>query len=235
MSIIMKMDKFHRFFNYFLSEVRLYIYWGDDMEKLKEFGMLYWRQIIIGLVLALVAGCFYYSKRGHYWDSQKSLGSTQQMASSVSQNHSESQARRQICIDVKGAVNRPGIYHLQRGSRVEEAIVAAGGSKSDADLNQVNLAKELMDQQIVKVPKLGEQLIPGPTSGLASEESKDKVNLNTATKDDLTKIDGVGDKKAEKIIEYRSQHGGFKSPEDLKNINGFGEKTVAKLKDQLSV
>lgn len=70
---------------------------------------------------------------------------------------------------------------------------------------------------------------------MASEESKDKVNLNTATKDDLTKIDGVGDKKAEKIIEYRSQHGGFKSPEDLKNINGFGEKTVAKLKDQLSV
>ena len=132
-------------------------------------------------------------------------------------------------------MNRPGVYHLMRGSRVEEAIVAAGGSNNYADLNQVNLAKELADQQVVKIPKVGEQLLQGTSNDMPLQNSKDKIDLNNATKDDLTKIDGIGDKKADKIIEYRSQHGGFKSADDLKNINGFGDKTVAKLKDQISV
>ena len=87
-----------------------------------------------------------------------------------------------------------------RGSRVEEAIVAAGGSNNDADLNQVNLAKELADQQVVKIPKVGEQLLQGTPNDTSLQNSKDKINLNNATKDDLTKIDGIGDKKADKII-----------------------------------
>lgn len=149
-------------------------------------------------------------------------------------------AGSKVCVDIKGAVKRPGVYHLRKGSRVEEALAAAGGSTDEADLKQVNLAKELMDQQIVQIPKNGEQLSTLPSAGNANAagsnaEDQDKVNLNTASKEDLTKIDGIGDKKADKILEFRNQHGGFKSPDDLKNISGFGDKTVAKLKDHVSV
>lgn len=205
------------------------------MEKLKEFIMVYWRQIVPIMVLILFGGIFCYSKLGYYWDSQKSLVNNQQMAKEPHKRSSEATNRRKICIDVKGAVKRPGVYHLMHGSRVEEAIAAAGGSNNDADLNQVNLAKELTDQQVVKIPKIGEQLLQDNSVESSSPNDKDKINLNNATKEDLTKIDGVGDKKADKIIEYRTQHGGFKSADDLKNISGFGEKTVAKLKDQISV
>ncbi len=205
------------------------------MEKIKEYLTLYWRLIIPIVILIILGGTFCYSKCGYHWDSQKSLINNQQISKGQPRNSSKPSAGQKICVDIKGAVNRPGVYHLMRGSRVEEAIVAAGGSNNNADLNQVNLAKELADQQVVKIPKVGEQLLQGSLNDTPLQNSKDKINLNNATKDDLTKIDGIGDKKADKIIEYRSQHGGFKSADDLKNINGFGEKTVAKLKDQISV
>lgn len=205
------------------------------MEKIKEYLTLYWRLIIPIVILIIFGGAFCYSKCGYHWDSQKSLINNQQISKGQPRNSSKPSTGQKICVDIKGAVNRPGVYHLMRGSRVEEAIVAAGGSNNDADLNQVNLAKELADQQVVKIPKVGEQLLQGTSNDLPLQNSKDKINLNNATKDDLTKIDGIGDKKADKIIEYRSQHGGFKSADDLKNINGFGDKTVAKLKDQISV
>lgn len=143
---------------------------------------------------------------------------------------------KRICVDVKGAVNRPGIYYLSRDSRVQEAIEAAGGQNSRADLRTVNLAKQLQDQQMIYVPSEGEQAIPtSATATDATGSNSEKININTANKDELQKLDGIGEKKAEKIIEYRQQHGEFKSADDLKNVNGFGDKTVARLKDQLSV
>ena len=142
---------------------------------------------------------------------------------------------KKICVDVKGAVNRPGIYYLSRGSRVQEAILAAGGQNQQADLKTVNLAKELQDQQMVYVPVQGEQVPTVGGGGESSDTNQGKVNINTANKEELQKLDGIGDKKADKIIEYRQQHGQFKSADDLKNVNGFGDKTVARLKDQIAV
>lgn len=142
---------------------------------------------------------------------------------------------KRICIDVKGAVNRPGIYYLSHGSRVKEAIDAAGGQSQQADLRTVNLAKELQDQQMIYIPTQGEKVPMVDGGGENSNSSQEKVNINTANKEQLQKLDGVGDKKADKIIEYRQQHGEFKTADDLKNVNGFGDKTVARLKDQISI
>ena len=149
-----------------------------------------------------------------------------------------------VWVDVKGAVNKPGVYHLKKWARVQEAIEVAGMQTTSADLNQVNLAKELQDQQVVYVPVKGERVaeVAGQVTTAATETSTgfassqgETVNLNTATKEQLQTIDGIGDKKADKIIAYRQEHGAFKTVEDLKNVDGFGDKTVAKIKDRLAV
>lgn len=150
-----------------------------------------------------------------------------------------------VCVDVKGAVNRPGVYTLGKNARVQEAIAAAGGVHTDADMRQVNLAKQLQDQQVVYVPAQGEQLPGGLTIGMAADQTgpststggqdTPKINLNQASKEELCQINGIGDKKADMIIQYRQQHGPFKSIDELKNVDGFGDKTVAKLKDQVAV
>lgn len=203
------------------------------MERLKEFILLYRRQcLILGvcLLLLLVYGAYNMSKV----KTPISNRPTQQKLSRQSAKPSSAK----ICVDVKGAVSRPGVYYLPKSSRVKEAIDAAGGVKAEADLKQVNLAKQLQDQQVVFVPLPGEQLPTVMASGSPSnsaDTSKGKINLNSASKADLQKIDGVGDKKADKILEYRQQHGQFKSVDELKNISGFGDKTIAKMKDQLAV
>lgn len=197
------------------------------------------RQVTIVAVVILTVGIFCFRKYVHVSNNDNQVP----MAESTSKQSfsgSNPASGGKVCVDIKGAVKRPGVYHLKKGSRVEEAIAAAGGNRDDADLKQVNLAKELIDQQILQISKFGEQLAVGQsgisTSGdNGTSSDQDKVNLNTASKEDLTKIDGVGDKKADKILEYRNQHGGFKSPEDLKNISGFGDKTVEKMKDRVAV
>lgn len=150
-----------------------------------------------------------------------------------------------VCVDVKGAVNQPGVYTLGKNARVQEAIKAAGGVHADADMRQVNLAKQLQDQQVVYVPAQGEQLPGGLTTGMAADQNgtgmtdanqnAPKINLNQASKEELCQINGIGDKKADMIIQYRQQHGPFKSIDELKNVDGFGDKTVAKLKEQVAV
>lgn len=145
-------------------------------------------------------------------------------------------------MDVKGAVKHPGIYKLKGGARVNEAVAAAGGTIANADMKQVNLAKQLADAEVVYVPVNGETIpgtstagaaSAGPTAGSSSQTTT--VNLNTATKEQLCQITGIGDKKADLILQYREQHGQFKSVDELKQVSGFGDKSVEKIRDQLAV
>lgn len=203
------------------------------MERLKELILLYRRQcIVLGICLLLL---LVYGARSMFKASSPIINQPAQQKLS---RQSAKPSSTKVCVDVKGAVSRPGVYYLPKSSRIKEAIDAAGGAKAEADLKRVNLAKQLQDQQVVYIPLPGEQL-PGGIAANASNNSdnsgKEKINLNSASKADLQKIDGVGDKKADKILEYRQQHGQFKSVDELKNISGFGEKTVAKMKDQLAV
>lgn len=149
-------------------------------------------------------------------------------------------------VDIKGAVNKPGLYQVTASMRVADVIQLAQGMQPQADAQQINLAAEVTDQQVIYVPAKGEQapaVAPpvvqstGPTGGTPTSDhaATDKVNLNTADVAALQTLSGIGQKKAEKIIDYRQQHGNFKTIDDLKNVSGFGEKTVAKYKDQLTV
>lgn len=145
-------------------------------------------------------------------------------------------APKTIIVDVKGAVQKEGIYELKEGQRINDLIHLAGGFLPEADPKSVNLAQKLSDEAVVYVAKHGENVsvITSPSATSASATS-DKVKLNTATLSDLQTITGIGAKRAQDIIDYRDANGGFKSLEDLKNVSGIGDKTFDKIKEELSL
>lgn len=210
---------------------------------LKEMWETYRRECVIGIVAIFVCGGLWLTRQNRGNNSAPQFATA---SSSKVKPTSQSKQSSTICVDVKGAVNRPGVYRMPKGSRVEEALKAADGQNADADMNQVNLAKALQDAQVVYIPKHGEK-VPTEFGGQGGDDSAQSasgsastgkgpiINLNSATKDQLQQLTGVGDKKADLIIAYRQAHGSFKSVDDLKKVQGFGDKTVAKLKDQLSV
>ena len=142
---------------------------------------------------------------------------------------------------VTGAVLHPDVYRLAPGSIVKDAIQAAGGGAPDADLNRINLAQELRDQQSVYVPRVGETEIPPPVvdaqprSSAGSFVAGGKTNINTATLEELEALPGIGPAFAGRIVEYRQANGPFKSIEEITLVSGVGEATLAKIKDYITV
>lgn len=143
-----------------------------------------------------------------------------------------------IVVDIKGAVKNPKEYTLKEGSRVRDLINEAGGILQDADENQVYYSQVLEDQQCVYIYKKGEvkeeeaQAVPGNESSVNKDG---KINLNTATLEQLKTINGIGNVKAQAIINYRTSIGKFKAVDELANIDGFGSKTVEKIKNSVYV
>lgn len=140
-------------------------------------------------------------------------------------------AQGKILIHVAGAVENPGVFEMTAEDRVIDGIKKAKPLK-EADINQLNLAAHLSDGEKIMVPKAGE------TGGATQEKGADasgKVNLNQANKEELKTLSGVGDKRAEDIIEYRQKNGGFKSKEELQEVSGIGAKTYESLADDITV
>jgi competence protein ComEA len=140
---------------------------------------------------------------------------------------------------VTGAVQRPDVYLLAPGSIVKDAVAAAGGPTEEADMERINLAVELSDQQQVYVPRKGEDeaavALPGDEISDPSNLTGSKVNINTASIAELDTLPGVGPAIAQRIVEYRAEHGDFAAPKDLMNVKGIGPATFEKLKDRITV
>ncbi|HFU4055886.1 TPA: helix-hairpin-helix domain-containing protein [Streptococcus suis] len=146
----------------------------------------------------------------------------------------------QLVVDVKGAVAKPGLYTLEEGSRVNDAVEAAGGLTSQADPKSINLAQKLSDEAVVYVASKDENIsvVTSTTASSAmSQEEKNtsQINLNTATEADLQTISGIGAKRAADIIAYREANGGFKSVDDLNNVSGIGDKTMESIRPYVTV
>ncbi|GAB4100109.1 hypothetical protein GCM10028789_22730 [Sinomonas halotolerans] len=148
----------------------------------------------------------------------------------------------EIAVHVVGAVRRPGVYRLDEGSRVQDAVAAAGGAQPGADVHRLNLAAVLVDGARIHVPQKGEEaeedpgagaLVssgqPGGTTGAASGAGGAKVNLNTATAEELTSLPRVGPVLAQRIVDYRAAHGRFTAPEDIDAVEGVGPKMLESL------
>lgn len=128
---------------------------------------------------------------------------------------------------------KPGLYKLEDGARVNDAIEVAGGFTENADKDSLNLAKVLEDGEQIMIPSKGGGSSEAGSS--ASQTNNGKVNINTADLTTLQTLNGVGPATAQKIIDYRTANGKFKTIEDLKKVSGIGEKTFAKFKDQICV
>ena len=140
-----------------------------------------------------------------------------------------------IFVDIKGAVKNPGVYQMKVGDRVKDALDAAGGLTDEADSQKVNLAKRLEDQMVIVVSKVGEEGAAAIPAGATSKEAakEGKVNINTATVEELKTLKGVGEKKAEAIIEYRKKNGSFKTKEDLMKVRGIGKKLFDSFQERI--
>ena len=152
-----------------------------------------------------------------------------------------------VYVDVKGMVKAPGLYRFSEGMRVADAIKQAGGPLPTADLEQINLAQPLQDGSAIVIPAKrsdtqGTATLP-PTSalqpvmqaGLLGAQQDATVNINTASIEELMELPGIGESKAQAIIEYREKKRPFRSPEELKQISGIGDKVYERLKDRVRV
>jgi competence protein ComEA len=145
-------------------------------------------------------------------------------------------------VHVAGAVRRPGVYRLSAGARVKDAVQRAGGAREGADVNAINLAAKVVDGQQVVVPARGRAGTvaagapgaAGVSSGTpGAGASGPPISLNNATAEQLDTLDGVGPATAQKIIAWRTQHGGFRSVADLGQVPGIGPKKLAALRDRV--
>lgn len=151
----------------------------------------------------------------------------------------EDTAESQICVFVCGAVVKEGVYYLPEGSRVIDAVRAAGGYSEDADTRYINQAEYVRDAERVAIPTL-EEAARMRSEEKASQENTEQtesglININKASKTELMQIPGIGESKAERIISYRENHGGFGSCEEIKNVSGIGSGIYEGLRDYITV
>lgn len=136
-----------------------------------------------------------------------------------------------LMIDVKGQVNKPGVYELKAGSRMQDAIQAAGGFTSEADSRAINLALIVVDETSLYVPAAGEEIVVSRSPQTATASGGGLININQATETELMELPGIGPSKAAAILAYRDEVGKFNAPEQLTEVTGIGDKTFEQLKD----
>ncbi|MGP1488295.1 MAG: helix-hairpin-helix domain-containing protein [Peptoanaerobacter stomatis] len=140
-----------------------------------------------------------------------------------------------VVVYISGEVVNPQVIEMKDGDRLIDAVEKCGGMTENADKNAVNLALLLKDEDHYVIPKIGENLQLNTSSNNKSLQNNNLVNINTADKTILISLPSIGEKTAEKIIQYRETNGNFKSIDDIKNINGIGEKKFEQIKDLITV
>lgn len=210
------------------------------MNMKKEDVVLFFRQNVKSIILAfvcslvlIIGGLFYFNQN----KTEDYSGVSFSNISNETNNKDEKAEKRhdeKIFVDVKGAVKHPGVFETTKDKRVRDLIEEAGGLLDDADTSTLNLSQKVKDQMVIYVLKHGEK--PKQISdGGSSSSNTDVININTANKEQLMKISGVGKTKAEAIISYREKNGDFKKKEDITKVHGIGKATFEKIKDKIEV
>ncbi|MDY5287015.1 MAG: helix-hairpin-helix domain-containing protein [Lentihominibacter sp.] len=196
----------------------------EHKEVLKKAGI-----VVLVIVLGLVVSIF------------KNGGQEEANAQAEEATVSTEETAAMIYVDVGGEVKDPSVVELPDGSRVTDAITAAGGLTEQADLTDINRAAFVSDGEKIYIPSQVSELEDDGLSvgegggGGTAKSSDGRININTADSTQLQELTGVGPATAEKIIDYRKQNGRFQSIEDIKNVSGIGDKTYEKLKDHIKV
>ena len=205
-------------------------FFDEWKEKWESWSLSAKTAVIGGVLLILVGVGGFFSKK------EESVEETTVVETTVLAEKTEVSTTQEtvIFVDIKGEVKNPGVYQMKAGDRVKDALEAAGGLTEEADSQKVNLAKRLEDQMVIVVPKVGEEAEEIPAGETRKEATKEgKVNINTATVEELKTLKGVGEKKAEAIIEYRKKNGSFQTKEDLMKVRGIGKKLFESFQERI--
>ncbi len=208
------------------------------LEKVKE----YWKMIVLVVCGLIAGGIFYVLTNGQKPTtnlSVENLSSVSRQSSVSKFSEPNEKSVSKIMVDLKGAVTKPNVYQISSDERLVDLIKEAGGFTDQADQKSINLSAKLKDEEVIYVPKIGENSSTENTDSSANSVTSqvstttEKININQADLTELQKLTGVGQKKAQDIIDFRTENGDFKSLEDLGKVSGFGDKTLEKLKDEL--
>ena len=208
--------------------------------------------ILIFLGIVAVIGITYYS-----YTNEKNMEISQENELEVENETNETNVDEAnsekivtIKVHVSGAVKNEGVYELEEDARIADAIEKAGGVSDIANMKNVNLASKLEDGMKIYIPKQGEDVLEndleeninnqettlggsGTNSNVGNE--KGKININKATKEELDTLPGIGESTAQKIIQYREEHGSFKNIEELKEVKGIGDAKYEEIKDLVDI
>ncbi len=210
--------------------------------------------IIISIILLITFAYIYKNIYSVDESSEIIINNDMQIENNLVQNEENQEnnlkEEEKVVVHVIGEVNNPGVVTLKEGARIIDAINKAGGKTEEADLSKINLAYVIEDGTQIYIPRINENLneIELMTQDAGSstiisnsetdneENSKEvKVNINTANKEKLETLPGIGETTAQKIIDYREANGKFNSIEDIKNVSGIGDAKFNSLKDKITV
>lgn len=206
--------------------------------------------IIVILIVGYIATFIYFNNEINTKTKEEKISEI-----SIQEEDREKKEYKEIKIDIKGSVKKPGVYTLKENSRTNDAIIASGGLLKNANTRFINLSKILNDgdviviysnEEIKKAQK--EERIIVETPCICEEVKNDscykedkenevisKININTATMNELIKLNGIGESKAKLIIEYRTKNGKFKDIKEIMNIKGISETIFSKIKENITI
>lgn len=203
--------------------------------------MLHWIKkhfilIIIGLVIFIsIVYMRYEQTKSFQLEDDDFIDVVAEQDEDLEQSNEFADDETTFIVDIKGEINRPGVYEVDQSARVNDVIHLAGGFTDEADENYINLAQKVQDEMVIIVPKVGETEDLPMISQTGSTSDEPKVNINQATKEELETLPGIGPAKAQAIIDYREENGMFEVVDDLLQVNGIGEKTLENLRDHIDV
>ncbi len=210
--------------------------------------------ILISLLIAVITYCF----------NQAEIVSAETNLIETKDENKKAETNKKIKVEIKGAINNPGVYELDDNSRVIDVINIAGGLTENADTSLINLSKKINDEMVIiiytreeienynnskikteyvyiEVPSCPDKVNEACIEDYKEEKQENKeetnnlININTANIDELTKLSGIGEAKAKLIIEYREQNGKFKEIKELTNVKGIGDSLIEKIKDNITI
>ena len=208
------------------------------LEILKEKKML----VIVIVVAIIFGGIYIIDLNKDYNTIEENQEILIKENSKENEESNKSEEQELVVVHIAGAVRTPGVVRLPDGSRIEDAIEAAGGLTDDADISNINLAHILEDGIKIKIPSINDEITEEENNeseyvdvGSNIQTKKNLVNINTASQSELETLDGIGPSLATRIVEYRNSNGKFKKIEDIKNVSGIGDTKYEKIKENIKV
>lgn len=220
-----------------------------DLKNKKIIGL-----VIITIIIFIVSIFLYKQKSSNAFkeeymteifeeESNDNMEYTETLEEDTTIINEDSIDRNKIIVEIKGEVEKPDVYQLEEGSIIKDLIDMAGGVTEEADLSRINRAEELLNHELIIIGNINDEtessVVQNNSTYSSNGNNSDKVstliNINTADLEQLKEITGIGNIKAQSIIDYREANGGFKSLEELKNVDGIGDKTFEKIKEQITL